>query len=65
MLSVQGLPIEIQWSKFTVGTSIFIPCINRVPVANYITKITQRLKMKILIKFVVENDMYGLRVWRI
>jgi hypothetical protein len=65
MLSVLGLPIEIQWSKFDVGTSIFIPCINRVPVANYVTKVTQRLKFRIVIKFVVENDVYGLRVWRI
>jgi len=65
MLSVLGLPIEIQWNKFVPGTSIFIPCLNRVPVANYITKTTKRLGFKIVIKFVVENDIYGLRVWRI
>jgi len=65
MLSVLGLPIEIQWSKFVPGTSMFIPCLNRVPVANFVTKKAKRLGFKLVVKFVVEQEIYGLRVWRI
>ena len=65
MLTVMGLPIKVEWAKFTKGTSFFIPCLNRVIVANYILRRTERMKMDVLVKFVVENNTYGLRVWRV
>lgn len=55
----------IEWDKFQLGASMFIPCLNRRAMQKFIEKETQRLKMTIICKRVIENGLYGLRVWRV
>lgn len=55
----------IEWDKFQLGASMFIPCLNRRAMQKFIEKETQRLKMTIICKRVIENELYGLRVWRV
>jgi len=55
----------IEWTKFQPGTSFFVPCLNRAQVQRYILKEVQRLKIeRVVCKQVIENHVYGLRVWR-
>ena len=57
--------LTIEWHKLKPGTSFFVPCIDRSGVQKLITKEAKRLKINDLIyKQVVENGIYGLRVWR-
>jgi hypothetical protein len=60
-----GTPLLIQWNKFHPGTSFFIPCIERRAVEKYVLAEATRLKIPVVTKQVVENNIFGLRVWRV
>jgi|DEB19_MinimDraft_3_1074340.scaffolds.fasta_scaffold202660_2 hypothetical protein len=64
MTTVFNLPILIDWAKFQPGTSFFIPCINRKQVQKFVMSECARLGLDVISKQVVENGVYGLRVWR-
>ncbi len=64
-MEVMGLSLLIEWDKFHVGTSIFVPCIDRKAVEKFITLQACRMRLNIVCKQVVENGVYGLRVWRV
>jgi len=65
MLRLLNLSVRIEWAKFKVGTSFFVPCLDRKAVADYIDTETARLRYKVLYKQVMERGVYGLRVWRL
>ena len=44
---------------------MFIPCLDRKEVERFITQEAARLRLNVVCKQVVENKVYGLRVWRI
>lgn len=60
-----GLPILIEWPKFQPGTSFFIPCVNRRAVDRFVRQEAKRLRVGVMTKQVVENNILGLRVWRV
>ena len=64
-MEVMGLSLLIEWDKFHVGTSFFVPCIDRKPVEKFITREACRMKLNVVCKQVVEKGVYGLRVWRV
>ena len=64
-LSVMGLTIKIEWDKFEIGTSVFIPCLDVKPVLSHIQHEGMRRRWQIVGKQVVEKGRYGLRCWRI
>ena len=64
MLRIINLPVMIVWREFNVGTSIFIPCLDRDAVEDYILDECRRAGIEVTSKQVVHNDMYGVRVWR-
>jgi hypothetical protein len=64
-MQVLGIPLLIEWDKFHPGTSFFIPCIDRRAVQRFVMQEAQRLRVPIVCKQVVENKIYGLRVWHI
>ena len=63
-MEANTLPITIQWNKFKPGSSFFIPCIDRGKMERYVRKEAKRIKVDIICKQVIENKVYGLRVWR-
>jgi len=63
-IAPDGVRIVIDWNKFVVGSSMFIPCINTTAAVRQITKITNNRLQQITTKIVVENDLLGVRVWR-
>lgn len=63
-IAPDGVRIVIDWNKFVVGSSMFIPCINTTAAVRQITTITNDRLQQITTKIVVENDLLGVRVWR-
>lgn len=64
-MKIFNLPIVVEWTKFQPGSSFFIPCIDRKGVEKWVLSEARRLKVEVLCKQVVENGVYGLRVWRV
>ena len=61
---VEGVKYEINWRAFKKGTSIFIPCLNPKEAKRTISCVCVRLRIKILMKIVIEDGIRGLRIWR-
>lgn len=59
-----GARIVIDWDKFEVGTSFFLPCIDIRKARYSLNNITGKKGWKITTRYRVEGDMAGLRVWR-
>jgi len=55
----------VEWNKFQPGSSLFIPCLDRKGVEKWVLSEARRLEVEVLCKQVVENGVYGLRVWRV
>lgn len=64
-MQTHGIPIEIVWGAFKIGTSIFIPGIDQDDLKRQLRWEMTRLKLKVVIKAVIENDILGVRVWRV
>jgi len=62
---IYGIDFNINWSKFVVGASFFIPCLDSEMPIKEIKRATKRLKFQIKTQVVVEKGIQGLRVWRI
>ena len=62
---VDGVDYEIDWGRFKVGSSFFLPCIHTDISREQILRITQRFQFKVQARLVVEEGIRGLRVWRI
>jgi len=59
-----GVPIEVNWDKFTVGASVFIPCVNTVKASQQVKYVTAKLNMLVQVTTREENKKWGIRVWR-
>lgn len=64
-MRILNIPLLIEWDKFKVGTSFFVPCIDRKLTQRFVEEEAQRLKLNVVCKQVIEKKKYGLRVWRI
>jgi hypothetical protein len=62
---VDGVIHEVNWRKFVVGASFFVPCIHALEAREDVKKLTRRLGFRVTIKVVIEDGIRGLRVWRI
>jgi len=60
-----GARIVVDWNKFSVGRSVFIPCIDVEETKKQVREITSRKSMKIKALPRVENGMFGVRFWRV
>jgi hypothetical protein len=61
---VDRVSYDVKWKKFRRGYSIFIPCLNCANAKLELLCTTNRLKIKVLTKVVIEGGIRGLRVWR-
>lgn len=64
-MRILNIPLLIEWDKFKVGTSFFVPCIDRKLTQRFVEEEATRLQINIVCKQVIEKGKYGLRVWRI
>lgn len=63
-MRINGIDYNIDWRKFKIGWSFFVPCLHLDRSKYVITSTTKRLGYKVLIKPVIEDGIKGLRVWR-
>jgi hypothetical protein len=63
-MKIETVTYRIDWRKFRVGHSFFVPCIDHGEARKTIAKITRRLKIPIVTKVTIEDGIKGLRVWR-
>lgn len=63
-MQIEGVSYDINWRAFKRGTSIFIPCLNPPHAKEDVKAILRRLRIKVVIKLVIEENIRGLRIWR-
>jgi hypothetical protein len=61
---VEGVKYDINWRAFRKGRSIFLPCLDVRKAEEHVSTVCRRLRMKVLIKVVIQDGIRGLRVWR-
>ena len=64
-MKVEKVQYQIDWTKFKVGYSFFIPCINCSEAKKSIQAIAKKQKANIVMKVVIEEGVRGIRVWRV
>lgn len=64
-VQTHGIPIEIAWDAFQIGTSIFIPGVDVDDLKRQAKWEMRRLGLEVVINSVIENGITGIRVWRV
>jgi hypothetical protein len=64
-MRIDGVDYDLNWKKFTVGSSFFVPCLRCITAQERIEKKMKRLGYAVNIKLVIEDGVRGLRVWRV
>jgi len=64
-LNPDGVRVVVNWKKMVINASIFIPCINTEEAKNQIKRITAEKDWRVETRVTIENNILGLRVWRI
>jgi hypothetical protein len=62
---IHGLDFRVNWRRFVVGASFFIPCLDVEEAKTQVKKTTDRLGYRIKFVSTIELGICGLRVWRI
>ena len=63
-MQLEGVEYEINWRKFVVGASFFLPCLNCKEVRKQVKVVLKRMKLKTVNKVCIEDGVRGLRFWR-
>jgi len=63
-LDPDGLAIKVDWDKFIVGSSIFVPSINHIKLKDQIAEIAKRRGWEVETRRRIEGKILGLRIWR-
>jgi hypothetical protein len=63
-METHGVPIEVDWSRFEVGSSFFVPAVAAQPLLNQIRQKMREVGVTVVIRRRVENNLLGFRVWR-
>ena len=64
-LEIEGVQVQIEWHKFKLGSSFFLPCIAHERMIRAITPRADDRGFKVKTIAHIENGMWGIRVWRI
>jgi len=64
-MRVNGVNYEIDWTKFKVGRSFFVPCLDAAEAKNVVKATMERFGFEVKVKLVIEDGFRGLRIWRI
>jgi len=63
-MKIETVSYQLDWSKFRVGQSVFVPCIDHVTARRTLAAVTKRLKISTITKVVIVDGIKGLRIWR-
>lgn len=62
---IENVHYEVNWDAFLPGTSIFIPCLDADEAKKKVKGEMFRLGYDVVIEIRIEEDVQGLRIWRI
>jgi len=63
-MRIEGVNYELDWVEFTVGSAFFVPCLNDIKARERVEGKMARLGYAVIVKLVIEDEIWGLRVWR-
>ena len=63
-LEIEGIQVRVEWSKFTVGSSFFVPCISSRDFRHQLYMHARARKIRIKTLTYIENGLWGIRIWR-
>jgi len=63
-INPDGVKLEVNWGDMVIGSSIFVPCINTNKAKQQLERITEDWGWEVIIKVVLENQKWGVRLWR-
>jgi hypothetical protein len=63
-LSPDGVRIVVNWDNMVVNASIFVPCVNTDKAIKQVKNIALIKGWEIVTRVTIENNKFGLRVWR-
>lgn len=64
-MRIESITYNINWGKFRVGYSFFIPCIDCDEAKKTLKRVTRKQKINVVMKVVIEEGIRGVRIWRI
>jgi len=64
-MQIDGVEYDIDFKKFSINSSFFVPCIHAEEAKKEMRAKMKRLGFKVGIRFVFHNGIRGLRVWRL
>jgi len=64
-MQIEKVNYQINWKKFKVGWSFFIPCLKPSDAKQILLAETKRLKYKVITKITIEDGVRGIRTWRV
>lgn len=63
-MKIEGITYEVNWRAFRKGSSLFFPCLDQEQAETQLMVVIDRLRIKVLVKHVIQSGIRGLRVWR-
>lgn len=63
-LSPDKVKVIVDWEVMVVGASVFVPCVDTVKAKQQTEKIAELKGWKTETRVRIENNMFGLRIWR-
>lgn len=64
-MRIEGIDYEINFERFKVGYSFFVPCIDQASAKKHIKKALTRFGYELVLREVIEGGIKGIRVWRV
>ncbi len=64
LINVDGVKYRVNWDAFTNGRSVFIPCLKCAQLKKDVKQLARKLRYKIVMKVLVQDNVRGLRIWR-
>jgi hypothetical protein len=64
-MKIEKVEYQINWKKFKLGWSFFIPCLDAKAAQKRVKKEVRRFKYKTVSKVTIEEGVRGVRVWRV
>ena len=63
-LHPDGVCITVAWDDMLVNMSVFVPCVNTDEAKKQSEKIAARRGWKVYVQPRIENEKFGVRIWR-
>jgi len=64
-LDPDKVKVTVSWEDMVIGASVFIPCINTEKAKQQMEKIAKDKSWQVAVRVCIENEMFGVRIWRI